>query len=188
MITAYDTPASYQAALDPMYWQHSEDFTSVASYAQLPSFELVDVALDVSITGENGSVFTLPNNVYDGALASYQSDSGLYLTVDDGLVYGMGFDVFLTDFTSAPITSLSPGVVYVDGMQVGVLNFNDPDTFFGFVSDTPVNSVFIDYNGVNFLTLDNINIAYTPVPEASTYAALAGLAALGLLGMRRRHA
>ncbi|KAF0094638.1 MAG: hypothetical protein E1N59_1642 [Puniceicoccaceae bacterium 5H] len=186
VVTTFTEGSSFDAALDSAWSRYAEDFSGVSD-GVTASYTISTTGLSTTITPETGAaLFTYSGNSYNGALSNFNSTNGFNFSIDEGFVYAMSFDLFLTDFSGSVVTETSPAAIYVNGVMVDSVAMSDADTFWGFVSDTPVNSIFIDYNGTNFLTVDNVDTAFSTVPEPATYAGLAGMAALGLLWTRRR--
>ncbi|MCU0791999.1 MAG: PEP-CTERM sorting domain-containing protein [Opitutaceae bacterium] len=97
---------------------------------------------------------------------------------------GTAFD----QITGTGAFSLSGGTL---ALNVGGIGFSYANTYqilSGFTGNTVTNLTINGYDSVNYVASlgDNGLLSFSAVPEPSSYAALAGFAALGLVALRRR--
>ena len=103
------------------------------------------------------------------------------------------FSVDLTGFEDVELTFAHAGQNGAFDLDVAGQSFSpatdalgivDLDALEGGLAD--IEFSFSNFAGAENFLLDNVQIVGTVVPESSTYAAIAGLIALGATAMRRR--
>lgn len=108
----------------------------------------------------------------------------------------LSLNLDLSGFSAAELTFAAgsqngPVTLDVNGTQFGLtagqdaLQTLDISALAG-LGNAVVNFTFADFTGTDNAVLDNFQVTGTAVPEPSTFAALAGLVALGFAATRRR--
>ncbi|MFZ9914288.1 MAG: hypothetical protein ACO3IB_02985 [Phycisphaerales bacterium] len=161
------------------------------SYAVSENFDAYNGYYNSPLAGNSGGVnwlATATGGIYaSGGLFSTNNPTGLTFSFDDGAVRGVGGNFFATDinFNVVPsymLVSLNDGTSYFGEVT-------SASAFLGFYSTgASITSVTIGAmpsggSGSVYPTVDNFQIAATPIPAPGAIALL-GLA--GLAGRRRR--
>jgi hypothetical protein len=190
LITTFNASATLISFTDRTAWEAAvngdfilEDFSSapMSDYFASP----IDVGdFTVSLTGSNfGSgwhlIGTGGNNNFSGTSelqAATASDSTTTLDFDFS-IYALGADW-------GAVSDNRTTSFFIDGIQLDIPALNGG--FFGFVSDTALNSSMMTLTSGNADGFSIDNLVYAKVPEPSTIALL-GLAFLGFtLGKRKK--
>lgn len=158
------------------------------------TFDTYEGYYDAPLWGNSGGVdwfVQAPGGLFASAgLFSTNSPSAgnqaMVFNFDDGLVRGVGGNIFATDFDFNFVTSIMR-IRLNDGTEYSQLVTNAAG-FIGFYTDTGwITSVAISAQAVVstpnlYPTIDDLSFSYVPAPGALALLGLAGLA----LGRRRR--
>lgn len=155
-----------------------------------------DAAIDNVALGDLG--------VAEAAMDYYVSNNGTtdvgrfqLQQVTDGQLYDLSFyashkfigsQTTFSVFDDSAYSNLLGSVTLTHGDGAGNHNADTVATISGLVGPSNSNNIFyVQWEGVNDSTQGYLNsMSITAVPEPSTYAAIAGLAVLGLAWFRRR--
>jgi hypothetical protein len=160
----------------------TQDFTENLNSGSISSGTIT--LTDVTISGDGIAAFPNgnPTNTADGSgYLRFRVDGGPVIFTFNTPVIAFGFD-------TNPRTQ---GVNDTLNVQAGDTDSSfsmastDTTEFRGFVRDSPFTTFALFGSADDFYGIDNL-VAYTAVPEPSTYAAISGLVCLGGAIARRR--
>ncbi|WP_438481144.1 PEP-CTERM sorting domain-containing protein [Oleiharenicola lentus] len=145
-------------------------------------------------TGINGTFARAADPLGEITVENFADSSRLFLNVGANNPEGMGLSVNGYDLERITISASFAGLVW--DTSAGTLP--DPTFFFQnyvgtYAQVSTDNARIVDFNNFSpvneaTITIDTLTISYTPlsaVPEPSTYAAIAGMCALGFATWRR---
>jgi arabinan endo-1,5-alpha-L-arabinosidase len=173
----------------------AQDFTVTANFAPIPA--LMDIDQVGIYIGQNGANLTRAGLIVFGGTPEYFSGHTTAAADNNGRFFGFGLNV--ADGLTVSISRTAGNWTYlIDGNEWqpntvgnGSGTNVDPDGSSGAPNLNALSNLTVGVYGITPLnviaktiTLDSFTVSV--VPEPSTYAALAGVAALALTALRRR--